>query len=1025
MKKTITLLFTLFWISISLLYARTTQEAAELARQFLAERERSHPSAQRIPQTRPQTVEWSFTQYQLDATTPAVYIFNTGEDDGFVLVSAEEQARTILGYADNGSFDASNIPANMQFWLQMYADELARISDSPSPLSAGQSTIQRPQRIVAASNEYPTIAPIIGDVHWGQDKPFNNLCPTIFNKKTPTGCVATAIGQIMYHHKHPTRGIGSRSYKTQTHQISLSADFGATTYDWENMLPNYAGSYTTTQANAVATLLSHVGIASDMDYTSNGSGANSATALQALMKHFDYDKAINTMPKDYISESEIIQSIASDLQLGHPVLFRGTTVNNEGHAFVCDGLQSNGYLHINWGWDGNADGYFAISALDPEEHGTGGSASELAFTQEVAAYTGIQPNQGGSGMGLVTVDAIKRTSADQIGRTSKIEIQLSKFFNQGLATAQGTIACLIYNDQQQLIETIDYTNFELQSYYYYTSSIDVWAIPSAHLANGDYELEIAYYDYNDQYQPIYVKNKGIVRIPFTLTTSQIIFEETEQPEVAHIAVADIIHTDGTTQWNLDLFSPNFWGNTPSDSETIIRCTIHSDSQTSLVGTYVLDDTNSGEIGTIQADALYAIGYAQACYQYTPDKLHLTITEDDNGTLMVQYYMEVNGEVHQQTRTVTPTWYLHKDGSYYYYDEYITYDLAAAISTSRAVNAIQTLAHTDKTQMAYFVDGIISNMRNTPSEIAYFGTARFDISDNGSTQQQLYCSNIRWLNNDIFTTGHEIALGNEVVIYGPVQYYNGKTPEISGYVYAIDQDEDPTDYSIQQLKLVNIYDMEVTFEWVSNAPMVEVSIYDHDNHLLGKTHTANTQPSFTAPAEGIYTICVQPVNEQHQYLAEAVSLEVEVVDYAISDLKVTTEGTRMYASWSSPAPYFHAQLLAADGTTIVNQIIDFSSLYIDLEEGTYTFWIRPTDAAQEYYVSDAVEQTFTIGGAPTDVEDLHSNTTIYLYDLMGRLIDSQCASDQRPWNIPHSGIYILQTEHRTEKVYMRREEAIRR
>ena len=617
----------------------------------------------------------------------------------------------------------------------------------------------------------------MGETVWGQGEPFNNKCPEINGERTVTGCVATAMSQIMYAHKYPTKGAGSHSYTTETKKLNVSANFGNTTYDWENMIPSYKGSYTTTQADAVATLMFHAGVAADMDYTVDGSGAVSSIALAALTKYFGYDKAIHVLPKDFMTEDGLLQAIATDLQAGRPVYFSGVTVNQEGHAFVCDGMQSDGYLHINWGWNGMANGYFAISALAPEVQGTGGSASNLAFTESVGVYTNIRPNAGGEAMPLVTVDILTRTSKETINKTEKVSFDLDRFTSAGIATAEGTITYFIYNSNKELVEQVEIGTFELDPGYYYTSAISISEKLPDTLANGNYELEIRYIDDNDIDHPILVKGLGEVRIPFTVTSSQFVFGEVPKPEVElrSFTNADFSLVTGTKTWAVDLFSSQFWADAPSEKDVLIRCNIHSNSDKSVIGTYTL------EAGTIDANAMYAEGYYSACYQYQPTALHLTILPAGGEKVTAQYYMEVNGEVKQGSYTTTPDWYT-TDGETHQYNTDYTFDLATTLPASKALEITKALSHTSLTEMSYFVDGTISTMRNTPEQIVQYKTACFDISDDGSTNNQFYCYNTRWLGDREFVTGNEVKVGDKVVILGQLQNYRGNTPEIKGYVY---------------------------------------------------------------------------------------------------------------------------------------------------------------------------------------------------------------------------------------------------
>jgi hypothetical protein len=212
-----------------------------------------------------------------------------------------------------------------------------------------------------------------------------------------------------------------------------------------------------------------------------------------------------------------------------------------------------------------------------------------------------------------------------------------------------------------------------------------------------------------------------------------------------------------------------------------------------------------ESGTIEANAMYAEGYYQACYQYTPTALHLTVTPAGDDKVTVQYYMEVNGKVMQGSYTTTPDWY-EKDGDTYYYKTYDNYDLATALPASKALQLTQALSHTDLTEMSYFVEGTISTMRNTLEQIVQYKTARFDISDDGSTDKQFYCYNTKWLGDTEFVTGNEVKVGDKVVILGQLQNYSGNTPEIKGYVYSHNGRITNNDLPIVKDNTYTIYDL---------------------------------------------------------------------------------------------------------------------------------------------------------------------------------------------------------------------------
>ena len=788
MKKVITLIIGLVCMS-TIVLARTPQEAAQIASQFVSQ---SHIApTQRMQraaaaQNMAKPVELVYTQYQMDATTPAVFVFNNQEAEGFVLVSAEDEARAVLGYSDKGSFNQEDIPENMRFWLQMYADEMRSATEAKAAVNdrgdKAKGKVNRRKGDEAMRREveaesYPTIAPLLGETVWGQGQPFNNKCPLQNNKRTVTGCVATALSQIMYAHKYPTKGTGSHSYTTETKKLSVSANFGNTTYDWGNMIPNYNGSYTTAQANAVATLMYHVGVAANMDYTVDGSGAFSSPALAAITEYFGYNKSINVLPKDFTKEETALQIVASDLQAGRPIYISGHTVNQEGHAFVCDGMQSDGYLHINWGWNGMANGYFALSALDPEVQGTGGSASNLAFTEGVCIYSNIKPNAGGTAMPLVTVDKLTRTSSDAISKRTAVEFSLENFTSTGIATAAGTLTYFIYNNAGEVVSKEEIGTFELAPGYYYTSAIKLTQYLPSSLAQGNYELEIRYIDNNDKDHPILVKGLGEVRVPFTVTSSQFVFGETPEAEkeMRPFTNADFALVKGSKTWSVDLFSSQFWSDTPSETDVLIRCNLHSGSNTAVAGTYTL------EAGTIDADVLYAEGYHDACYQYTPTALHLTILPAGGEKMTIQYYMEVNGEVKQGSYTTTPDWYT-TDGETHYYKKDYTFDLANTLSVSQARELINGLNHSEWTEMNYLVEGTVSLVHSNPEETILNKCANFYISNDGTRNNELFCTFTRWIDDTDFVTGTEIQAGDHVVLLTHLQNYGQQHPTAKGYIY---------------------------------------------------------------------------------------------------------------------------------------------------------------------------------------------------------------------------------------------------
>ena len=548
MKKIFTILVGL-WLVCGGVLARTVEEAAVIASGFMSQKGTTETVTQRVRMAKnagvvsPQ-VSLEYTQATTD-NKDAVYVFNH-TNGGFVWVSASDYSHEVLGYSDSGSFDKNNIPDNMQYWLRMYAGEIARV-EAIHPVGAGAKRV---------ATSYQEVAPLLDGVTWNQGAPYNNLCPTIGGQRCVTGCVATAISQIMYKHKHPTYGTGSYSYTTES-GVSASANFGNTFYDWNNMLPSYNNGYTSTQATAVATLMYHVGVASSMNYGTSLSLAYMLDPLIGLIEHFDYDKGMQVWLRDYVmDDTRILNAIARDLQAGLPVYMGGATANSEGHAFVCDGMKSDGYLHINWGWGGISNGYFALSALDPELQGTGGSSGNLAFTEYVGVYTGIKPDAGGSAWPMITAEKLTRTSADEIGINDEVSFAVEGIYNQGVCPIQGYLDYYILNsdgeymDKYRTIESIDWLIYEGLSSYTLSAKL-----PSR-LPDGDYELEIACTN-GSHFGSMYVRGEGAARFPFTISGNTIRFESATPNPPAVSQYFDFEDATQNSQWQLN-GQDNFW-----------------------------------------------------------------------------------------------------------------------------------------------------------------------------------------------------------------------------------------------------------------------------------------------------------------------------------------------------------------------------------------------------------------------------------------------------------------------------------
>lgn len=316
------------------------------------------------------------------------YVFNNPNRQGFTIVAADDCVTPLLGFSEESTFDYDSMPDNMKAWLESYQSQIEWAIANGIDASSVKATAKR-----------DNIAPLI-QTRWDQGSPYNDLCP-VYNEsehtRCATGCVATAMAQIMKFHEWPVKGKGSNSYRCYNYTYgidfgTLSMNFGDTTFDWANMTDRYNSSSTQEQKDAVATLMYACGISVNMGYGPS-SGAQSTEPAWAFVNNFDYDKGTTYYLRDYFSGSEWEEMMYNELAARRPIMYDGVTDNREGHEFVCDGYR-DGYFHINWGWGGMSDGYFLLSALDPGVQGTGGATSGFNFQQ--GATIGIQRPVNGS-----------------------------------------------------------------------------------------------------------------------------------------------------------------------------------------------------------------------------------------------------------------------------------------------------------------------------------------------------------------------------------------------------------------------------------------------------------------------------------------------------------------------------------------------------------------------------------------------------------------------------------------------------
>lgn len=308
------------------------------------------------------------------------FVFNVSGNKGFVIVSGEDRALPVFGYSDEGAFDPDNLPDNLRYMLAYYQNQITWLERSGIEVTAD---IQAEWSHYLNGTNFRSTAQevVLETAEWDQGKPYNGMTPLISGEHALTGCVATAQAIIMRYHQYPVRAIGGVS----------SYDGVSTTYDdydWANMPLTYPrDGYGDARDNAVAKLMWHCGANVEMSYGLSASGASMKLPAKSYVEVFGYSPAIRYLKKETYRWEEWKEMIRKELDAGYPLSYGGQS-SGGGHAFVCDGYDAQGFFHINWGWGGYSNGFFALSVLDSNYGNDGYSDSQEMILN-------IRPSQTG------------------------------------------------------------------------------------------------------------------------------------------------------------------------------------------------------------------------------------------------------------------------------------------------------------------------------------------------------------------------------------------------------------------------------------------------------------------------------------------------------------------------------------------------------------------------------------------------------------------------------------------------------
>ncbi len=449
----------------------------------------------KVRSLRSETPELRFTR-SVDGV-PALYVF-AARQGGFMVLSADDTTVPLLGFSDTGTLpaDEAELPDGMRYWLGSLAEQVA-YNAGHAPQAGTTLSVRR------ADATRADIAPMI-TTKWDQNSPYNDKCPSVGDRRCVTGCVATAMSQVMNYYKYPANVQDSHSYTWKNGGSSLTLGISPSIkFDWNNMLDVYDENSPQSARDAVATLMSACGISVDMNYSPVASGALTTAVCRAFVESFGYDPGLKYMMRDYYSIPEWEDVVYENLRQYGPVYYDGQS-NTGGHAFVCDGY-SDGYFHFNWGWGGMSDGYYLLTALDPGSQGIGGHTSGYNFGQAiVAGLTKEHVTTDAKGGQLLWRGGF---SINESSASLGSEISFTgTFYNYDYRTIRNWYVGLLVSDDKGYSEFLSYQNSlaDLPLNYGFTDVTWPVNLPSS-MPAGIYSVQPAYKVGDEDAQPILVE----------------------------------------------------------------------------------------------------------------------------------------------------------------------------------------------------------------------------------------------------------------------------------------------------------------------------------------------------------------------------------------------------------------------------------------------------------------------------------------------------------------------------------------
>lgn len=531
------------------------------------------------------------------ATFPAFYIFNAEDGRGFVIISGDDQMPEVVAYSNSGYFDSANMHPGLVDMLDYYTEVVDDVRQ-------GLATVSAPRMSPGGQTGVEPLC----ETAWGQGEPYNNLCPQGGSgKRCVTGCVATAMAQIMYYHKWPEQGTGTASYYHSSYG-QLTSNIGEHTYNWAAMKPTTNENKASEEAaSAVAQLCYDCGVSLHMGYGVDGSESFENHAVAAFYRHFGYrSSTIEQKFRDqFDSQEEWNALLKSELDAKRPVLYSGEDVEG-GHEFIIDGYDAEGDFHVNWGWDGAAnDGYYSILTLQPI-----GVTPSYPFSIGHSMVIGIMPDPTGKDdQYRVTMKEGPFVEVAQTDLGTSFKYNHGTFHNLTLETHTWIVDCALYNlEGEQLKILANSTTTYLTNPLYGFKTSGYIRIP-ADTPNGFYTLRTVYrlvekdaegQDLYDEYLPPITKGPSKMNQIYVQVANGVAYFNVEVNSDLELTLGEgwnwISHNVATALNPFEVFGDNVV-EVKSQTKGIIR-----DDKYGMVGNLTaMDATAAYKVRTTAAD----------------------------------------------------------------------------------------------------------------------------------------------------------------------------------------------------------------------------------------------------------------------------------------------------------------------------------------------------------------------------------------------------------------------------------------